>query len=59
MTLQIWILIAAVFVAEVLTRIGRHRYNRRQRVVTLAVMAVLAMRATLASNEQSPAIDHA
>jgi hypothetical protein len=40
-TLQIWILIAAVFAAVVLTRLGRHRYTRRQRVLTLAVVALL------------------
>jgi hypothetical protein len=44
MTLQIWILIAAVFVAVVLTRIGRHRYARRQRILTLAVVAVLVVK---------------
>lgn len=41
MTLQIWILIAAVFAAVVLTRLGEHRYTRRQRILTLAVVAVL------------------
>ncbi len=44
MTLQIWILILAVFAAVVLTRIGRHRYTRRQRVLTLAVVAILAVK---------------
>jgi hypothetical protein len=41
MTLQTWILIAAVFAAVVLTRLGRHRYTRRQRTLTLVVVAVL------------------
>jgi hypothetical protein len=44
MTLQIWILILAVFAAVVLTRIGRHRYTRRQRILTLAVVAVLFLK---------------
>jgi hypothetical protein len=44
MTLQIWILIAAVFVAVVLTRLGRHRYTRRQRMLTLAVVALLLLK---------------
>jgi hypothetical protein len=44
MTLQTWILIAAVFAAVVLTRLGRHRYTRRQRVLTLAVVAVLLVK---------------
>ncbi len=44
MTLQIWILILAVFAAVVLTRIGRHRYTRRQRVLTLAVVGVLVVK---------------
>jgi len=42
MTLQTWILIAAVFGAVVVLRLGRHRYTRRQRLLTLAVVAVLA-----------------
>jgi hypothetical protein len=41
MTLQIWILIAAVFAAVVVTRWGQHDYTRRQRVLTLAVMVLL------------------
>lgn len=41
MTLQIWILVAAVFVAVVLTRLGEHRYTRRQRILTVAVVALL------------------
>ena len=41
MILQIWILIVAVFAAVVLTRLGRHRYTRRQRLLTLAVVALL------------------
>jgi hypothetical protein len=44
MTLQTWILILAVFAAVVLTRIGRHRYTRRQRVLTLAVVAILVVK---------------
>jgi hypothetical protein len=44
MTLQIWILIAAVFAVVVLTRLGRHRYTRRQRVLTLAVVALLLVK---------------
>jgi Flp pilus assembly protein protease CpaA len=43
MTLQIWILIIAVFVAVVFLRLGRHRYTRRQRIVSLAVVAVLVL----------------
>jgi Flp pilus assembly protein protease CpaA len=43
-TLQIWILIVAVFAVVVLTRLGRHRYTRRQRVLTLAVVAVLIIK---------------
>jgi hypothetical protein len=42
MTLQTWILIAAVFGAVVVLRLGRHRYTRRQRLLTLVVVAVLA-----------------
>jgi hypothetical protein len=41
MTIQIWILVLAVFAAVVLSRLGRHRYTRRQRLLTLAVIAVL------------------
>jgi hypothetical protein len=41
MTLQIWILVLAVFAAVVVTRLGRHRYTRRQRLLTLGVIAVL------------------
>jgi hypothetical protein len=44
MTLQVWILIAAVFAAVVLTRLGRHRYTRRQRILTLAVVVVLLLK---------------
>ena len=44
MTLQTWILIAAVFAAVVVLRLGRHRYTRRQRLLTLAVIAVLAVK---------------
>lgn len=44
MTLQTWILISAVFAAVVLTRLGRHRYTRRQRILTLAVVAVLLVK---------------
>jgi hypothetical protein len=44
MTLQIWILITAVFAAVVLTRLGRHRYTRRQRILTLAVVALLLVK---------------
>jgi hypothetical protein len=44
MTLQIWILIAAVFAAVVLTRLGQHRYTRRQRILTLAVVALLLVK---------------
>jgi hypothetical protein len=43
MTLQIWILIIVVLVAVVFLRLGRHRYTRRQRIVTLAVVAVLVL----------------
>ena len=42
MTLQTWILIAVVFGAVVVLRLGRHRYTRRQRLLTLVVVAVLA-----------------
>ena len=41
MTLQTWILIAAVFATVVITRLGRHDYTRRQRILTLAVVALL------------------
>jgi hypothetical protein len=41
MTLQTWILILAVFAAVVLTRVGRHRYSRRTRLLTVAVIAFL------------------
>jgi hypothetical protein len=44
MTLQIWILIAAVFAAVVLTRLGRHRHTRRQRILTLSVVTVLLIK---------------
>jgi len=44
MTLETWILIIAVFAALVLLRLGRHRYTRRQRVLTLVVLVVLALR---------------
>ena len=44
MTLEIWILVIAVFAAVVLTRLGRHRYSRRQRLVTLGVIAVLVLK---------------
>ena len=42
MTLQTWILIAAVFGAVVVLRLGRHRYTRRRRLLTLVVIALLA-----------------
>lgn len=41
MTLQTWILVLAVFAVVVLTRIGRHRYGRRTRLLTVAVIAFL------------------
>ena len=41
MTLQIWILVAAVFAAVVITRLGRHDYTSRQRILTLAVVVLL------------------
>src|SRR5579862_6248603 len=44
MTLQTWILILAVFAAVVLTRLGRHRYTRRQRLLTLGVVALLVIK---------------
>ena len=44
MTLETWILIIAVFAAVVLLRLGRHRYTRRQRVLTVVVLVVLALR---------------
>jgi hypothetical protein len=44
MTVEIWILIIAVFAAVVFLRLGRHRYTRRQRVLTLALLIVLILR---------------
>lgn len=44
MTLETWILVIAVFAAVVLTRLGRHRYTRRQRLVTLGVVAILVVK---------------
>ena len=44
MTLQTWILILAVFAAVVVTRLGRHRYTRRQRLLTLGVLALLILK---------------
>ena len=44
MTLELWILILAVFAAVVFLRLGRHRYTRRQRVLTLALLVVLILR---------------
>ena len=44
MTLETWILIIAVFGVVVFLRLGRHRYTRRQRIVSLVVLAVLALR---------------
>ena len=44
MTLEIWILIIAVFAAVVFLRLGRHRYTRRQRVITLALIVALILR---------------
>jgi hypothetical protein len=44
MTLELWVLILAVFVAVVFLRLGRHRYTRRQRVLTLALLVVLILR---------------
>jgi membrane protein CcdC involved in cytochrome C biogenesis len=42
-TLEIWMLVLAVFVAVVFLRMGRHRYTRRQRFVPFVVVAVLAV----------------
>lgn len=42
-TVGIWILIVAVFVAVVFLRMGRKRYTRRQRVIPLIVVVVLAL----------------
>lgn len=44
MTLETWILILVVFAAVVFLRLGRHRYTRRQRVLTLALLVVLTLR---------------
>ncbi len=44
MTLETWILIIAVFAVVVFLRMGRHRYTRRQRILSLAVLVVLALR---------------
>ena len=44
MTLETWILILAVLAAVVFLRLGRHRYTRRQRVLTLALLVVLVLR---------------
>jgi hypothetical protein len=44
MTLEIWILILAVLAVVVFLRLGRHRYTRRQRVLTLALLVVLILR---------------
>ena len=44
MTLELWILILVVFAAVVFLRLGRHRYTRRQRVLTLALIVVLILR---------------
>ena len=44
MTLETWILILVVFAAVVFLRFGRHRYTRRQRVLTLALLLVLTLR---------------
>ena len=44
MTLEIWIVILAVFAAVVFLRLGRHHYTRRQRVLTLALIAALILR---------------
>ena len=43
-TLDTWILIIAVFAVVVFLRMGRHRYSRRQRILTLALLVVLALR---------------
>jgi hypothetical protein len=44
MTLETWVLIIAVFAVVVFLRMGRHRYTRRQRILTLAILVVLALR---------------
>jgi hypothetical protein len=44
MTVEIWILVIAVFAAVVFLRLGRHRYTRRQRVITLALIVALILR---------------
>jgi hypothetical protein len=44
MTLETWILIIAVFAVVVFLRMGRHRYTRRQRILTLGILVVLALR---------------
>jgi len=43
MTLEIWILIIAVFAAVVFLRLGRHRYTRRQRILTIALVVFLVL----------------
>jgi membrane protein CcdC involved in cytochrome C biogenesis len=43
MTASIWVLVLVVFVAVVFLRMGRHRYTRRQRVLPLVVVLVLAL----------------
>lgn len=43
MTAGIWVLVIVVFAAVVFFRMGRHRYTRRQRVIPLALVVVLAI----------------